>query len=1556
MKFNCPNCNEAFNHSGLTSESKVLCPICNTKFFIKDIEVVQEDAAPESAPENSPEELPRPQDSVHAETQATAKNTGGAGKGIVLMFFVALVLFAAYTIFNKTEKKQIEKPLRPMPEMVIMPVISKDHIAPTPILQGGAGTPLNQVFKVGKTYPKPDEAGRPWWPLNGCWPIIQPFDLSKTQAFLTCLPDAEPEHYHGLFALSYRNYDNFSVMQFHGNSLQISGEHSKGGGFRTNIKADPSLVPNKPMLMSFTPTNGKCAVQVNAAPAVFIPSNISAKYFGAAYANRPYFKGKVGELRTYKPLSKKMTAYVKSELAEYWGITGRGAGFVQGYRNAPRLLNRDVLQASSSELTLAIDPTTVPETPFQIFVGRDKQISEVSIADLPANDEVSVRCDTTWHVAAPTDSTPPVYFHFSSDLTKKFASSLGENGFYALLYRKTAEEPFKEVASSIPSTTGSVSFGPISAQTGFYTLGVIQGLPTQSPDFEVLINGKPATGNLTFSPGERINISGKGSESFDIILKESNSGIVWYQGKSDQFNDNFWMIRSGKTPLTLIVKSKPGFIAKKTKFSLGVNDSGFAMYPGLTAQILNLDVDQSVGAKGAFPSPSDMKPHHKSLGTSLSTDPVYANYPAYRTSESALKATPAPGKQGFFRPDYWQMVCAHPSFSRKHDNFFKWQLTTDYPFGDIQKSNRVAVYLTGLIMVEQPGTYVFEARANVSLKMKIAGKETTLVIDAEHDAKEKWPLRATQIKVDLQPGLVPYSMMVNRQSASPADVHVLWKKPGESEFSTLTGSHFLHKVHAPVEQAYQKFTKSAPWRVARPLTPSLKSTPGRSYLANPDLAGKTATTKAFLETCKQLMNTWQNDAELAGSPEVAEAILQLIIEHTNAQRKDKKDGRYRKLIVLGKWAVCNANYLVYYESIRGFLEACMRNPELQSKALEARNAINSYTTRVYSRTFFGESHNGTNDGYNDFHNFLVNSWRSARVIDDPLAFDAARSLYDNHFRYGAGTAPGLQTDNIFDFHSANGRHISQGGYGDNWLSRVINTVNFGSPWGNSREQYRRLAEYVLAYEWFYYKGARSFSFAGRNMSGRGNFGLGFINRFYKFPREILDEETWAKLDEVKARYAKKQLLEGNHFFGRHLIQMHRRKDFYIEVKMAAPGVGGVETFAGAYPGNLSFGDGVTTILKHGDEYKAINAINIPESLWKFRSLPGTTQLNYEWEKLDRYRGWSGSRAGGVSDGEFGHCAFEFTSHKRNATKANKMFTFVEDGMIVMGAGITGSRKASQPYYSYRSNINQCERSGDITIINAKGETITIPAKEIKKTIKLPMNQSYWITHRGIGYLVVPTKTEMGAKSNAVGELVIESSIRTPYNRLQEDIWKGKNMEGYKKQCEALMKRNPPRQANVLTIWIDHGPQPTNATCSYMVCMRPEKAPVSQWLKKPPFTILSNDKNLQAVRDDRQNILHAFFYHPENASVKNEKGETILAAKQPASVMVRPLANGKTSYTVQDPLAAICWQKNEKADVINLTVLKDGKQEEINIQLPGAYDPDDRYKADCITIKSAHPRP
>ena len=1546
MIFHCPNCNTRYDQDNLSINSKVRCASCGNKFFIND-------AQHEHSIPNSPITPPAP---APSSPPATPKKRRASAKFLILTAVSLIALIIGYFFLSQyiqsatASPKAPQKKLRPQPKMVTMPTISPAHHAPIPLSRGGADTPLNNVFQVNNPQVKTDSQGRHWKHLSGHWKLIKPFSLSKTQLFLTFIPQGAANRYHGLFARGTRNYDNFSALQFKGNTLRISGENSKGYAFGANIKNHASIRPNQPLLMRMTPAGAKCKVQINAAPPILIPSNISTNFFGAAYAKRPHFNGKIGELRTYKPLNPELTAYVSAELAEFWGINKNASGFKKGYRKAPASLNQDVHQSSSNELTLALTPYFRDAKKFSLYLGRNNADNESSISELTPDRGITVRSNAVWHIGIPAQAPNKLYFKFNPDLTNKLAKYLGKHGFFALLYRASENAPFREIVNSKAAPDGTVSFGPFRPRSGFYTLGVIQGVPTKSPELQILVNGKPTDTPLTFTPGEQLHITCKSKQPFDITLKESNNGIIWYQGPSDQMNLNSWLIRSGATKLTANIASKPGFVAKKINFTIRVNNTNFALYPGLTAQLLNLNVNRKIAANGAFPAPADVKPQHRSVGTSLSADPIYKSYPAYRTAESVIKANHAPGKAGFTLPDYWQKVCVNPSFSRNRAHAYPWQLTTDYPFGDLTNNRRVAIYIKGLLMIEQPGTYTFQVQANDSLKMSIADKETTLNIDVAKDAKAKWPMRTATIELDLKPGLVPYTMMLNHQSKSPANVHLLWKTPDSDKFVTLNGSHFLHKVDAKVEQAYQKFTKNTPWRTITPLSPSKPTTPARAFLQKPDFATRAANFPSFSTTGKQLLNTWKYDRELAGSPEVANALLKLIIERTNVQRKDKKVGKFRKQIVPGKWSVCNGYYLTYDISLQPFLEACMRHPQLQKTALEARNAINAYANRVYSRSFFSENHAGTNDGYNDFHNFIVNVWRAARVIDDPYAFDAARSLYDNHFRYGPGVKSGLQSDNIFEFHSANGRHVSQGGYGDNWLSRTLNTINYATPWGNTREQYRRLAEYVLAYEWFYYKGARSYSFAGRARTGIGRFGLKLINKLYSLPRNALDEATWEKLDKVKARFAKKQPLVGNHFFARHLLHIHRRKDFFLEVKMAAPGVGGVETFAGAMPGNLSFGDGVTTILKHGNEYKAINAVNIPQALWKFRALPGTTQLNYEWPRLDRYRGWAGTRAGGVSDGEFGHCAFEFTSHKRNATKADKMFTFLEDGMVVLGSGISGSRKASRPYYSYRSNINQCERKGDIKITSANGKTIVIAANEITKTIKLPMNQSYWITHRGIGYLVVPTHTELGTTSNAIANLVIESEVRTPVNRLQPDIWKNKKNAAYKKQCEALVNRKNPRQANVLTIWIDHGAHPKDATCCYMVCMRPEKAPVKQWLKKPPFTILSNDKNLQAIRDDRKNILHAFFYHPKLASLKDEKGQTILAVEEPASVMIRPLANGKTRYTVQDPFAAICWKKNNKANVIHLTHHKNGSAKKINIQLPGAYDPDDRYKAAPITIE------
>ncbi len=988
------------------------------------------------------------------------------------------------------------------------------------------------------------------------------------------------------------------------------------------------------------------------------------------------------------------------------------------------------------------------------------------------------------------------------------------------------------------------------------------------------------------------------------------------------------------------------------------------LYPGIEVRLM-----RGNNALALLPPFEQIAPPAASVAGGLpATDPIYAAYPHYRTAESVFKnggggssatSKAAEGQEpvegSYFRkPDYCHMLTPQPSIAYNKNNRIAWQTTVVYPVGDLRGKN--IADMRGLLIIADQANYRFQIKSTIPARLRLNGKTTEVMTDYKKDAKGKIisELFTSEIlELELKEGLVDFGITLDNKESVIPELCLMWQLPNATNFTAIHGGRFLHAVTPEVDAAYSKFQKGCPWRegmqiLPKAIDPTDQTDPSNqfaAYVDTLDIAAAVTNNKAFVDASKTLHEGWLHDSKLAGSAQVARSLMELTRARIQILRNDSSQ------LGIGGWSQCHGSYLQHTEWLRGFLEMCMRSPELQSEALATRADLHCYTAIIHNRSFLSEKHYATNDGYYDQNNFLVNIWRGANAWDDPLAYDMARSLYDSHFSYGYGSKGCMHSDGIFSFHTANGRHLNMEGYGKDWMNRVCNGHNFGSPWGNLQEQYHRLAEFSLALEWFFYKGAKAFTTAGRHNTHRGSPTTKYTDRLLALPKTALDSETRKSMEDQKIRISQKKPLQGNRFFFRHLQMIHRRADYDIDVKMSSPLVGGIETFASAQPGNLSFGDGVTTILRHGDEYRDIHAYNIPESLWRFRSLPGTTQMDFEygnldkWGGLDRYRSGGGSTAGGVSDGEFGHCAFDFRSHGHNATQAKKFFAFMEDGMMVLGAGITGSKKARlYPRYTYRSNINQCGFKSDVKITDSTGLTVTIKAGDLEQTKSFALNQNYWVEHNGIGYLVMPTNSEQG--SETPGYLVIQTSMRNPLNRMKDDIWAKTNMKDYMEKCKALVEKENPRQTPVLEIWIDHCEQPKNATCAYFVCMHPEKKSPAEWLAKPPVSILANTSLLHAVADMNHNIIHAFFREPGKLQLKN--GKTLLEVDKPAAIMVRMKKNQPPQITVQDPRAACTRTLKDMSDITNVTWHGKSGEKKTTFRMPGTGDPDDRYRGGMVT--------
>jgi hyaluronate lyase len=128
----------------------------------------------------------------------------------------------------------------------------------------------------------------------------------------------------------------------------------------------------------------------------------------------------------------------------------------------------------------------------------------------------------------------------------------------------------------------------------------------------------------------------------------------------------------------------------------------------------------------------------------------------------------------------------------------------------------------------------------------------------------------------------------------------------------------------------------------------------------------------------------------------------------------------------------------------------------------------------------------------------------------------------------------------------------------------------------------------------------------------------------------------------------------------------------------------------------------------------------------------------------------------------------------------------------------------------------------------------------------------------------------------------------------------------------------PITRNYLSLAFDHGTNPKDASYSYVLLPNKTKESVEAYSKNPNVTILSDTKNVHAVKETTLGITAANFFAPGTAD--------IITAENPASVMVKE-KKGELTLSVSDPT-----QKQDKViidlDKTGISVLS--KDDTVNV--------------------------
>lgn len=412
------------------------------------------------------------------------------------------------------------------------------------------------------------------------------------------------------------------------------------------------------------------------------------------------------------------------------------------------------------------------------------------------------------------------------------------------------------------------------------------------------------------------------------------------------------------------------------------------------------------------------------------------------------------------------------------------------------------------------------------------------------------------------------------------------------------------------------------------------------------------------------------------------------------------------------------------------------------------------------------------------------------------------------------------------------------------------------------------------------------------------------------PEILINASSYRKNELEKIVKIRKGLikpdLSGNRFYWDSEYLSHQRPSFFTSVRMFSSRNNNMEMpYNEEGLMNHYYADGSNFISRTGREYFNI----FPMFDW--RKIPGTTVLQkpelppeneIQKEGLTDF-------VGAVSDGNYGAATFDFKS-PHDTLKAKKAWFFFDKEYVCLGAGIS-----SPSNFPVATTLNQCLLRGDVIMMSGKTKTVLKQGVWVLENVR-------WILHDSVAYLFPEAVNVNLANKAATGNwFKINHQSDSPKKEVTKDVFK---------------------------LWIDHGKQPENRSYQYIVVPSTSESEMSDITNNRHIDILSNNSDLQAVRNSELNLCQIIFYRA--GSIKITPGIKI-GIDSPGIVMIKTQEQTIKRISVSDP--------TRKLDKIHLTVSfkadKTGenfttswnelkKESEISIELPR-----DVYTGESVTI-------
>ncbi len=470
----------------------------------------------------------------------------------------------------------------------------------------------------------------------------------------------------------------------------------------------------------------------------------------------------------------------------------------------------------------------------------------------------------------------------------------------------------------------------------------------------------------------------------------------------------------------------------------------------------------------------------------------------------------------------------------------------------------------------------------------------------------------------------------------------------------------------------------------------------------------------------------------------------------------------------------------------------------------------------------------------------------------------------------------IQPDYSFHEHGA---MLQFGNYGLSFLADMIMWIDIfkGTEYQFEEEKISLLRNYVLdGIQWTLWKKGMDIAASGRHMFKgaqveKRNTVLALLNKL-----KVLDPEYAEEYEKAKNT----DNLVGNKYFWKSDFQVQRSKNYYFSLKLSSNRVSAYETANFENLKGYHLGSGMTLLYQNQEEYVDIFPF------WDWKKLPGTTIVQ-DTATIRISNAWGytidDNFVGAVSDGKNGIAVLKYN---RDDLQANKSWFMFNDKIVCLGNGITADTS-----YTVTTAVNQTFLDGSIWAGTPSGEKL-VDKEEV-------FTNPQWLLHDSIGYLF-----SADAKVNLKAGKVTGSwyDVAHRYADVNEE-------------------------ANIFSLWIDHGKEPLNQKYAYVLVPNASKALMANLHENTPFDMINN-ANQQSVVSNESGLAGVIFY---SAGKSNVFGG--IEVDRPCALMLKKDGD-EILLSISDP--------SYQLDVMNFKIkghysaantrFKDG-QTGVNIKLP-----------------------